>query len=302
MTSYLLVVNPTSGRGRARGRAERLRQSLATSHSVDVVETQRRGSAADIAAGHVGQVDRVIAVGGDGTLNEVLTGLMRVPRPAADLPALGFLPSGTANAAVRAFGFSSDPIVAARSFSTTEGRLADVGIVRFESVERPYLLWFGAGYDAVMIGTLNDQRTGRMGIGGLTRHTPAVLRAIAQYPAPEIEVVEGGVVEARASSVILANVGRVAFGGAVVDTADPFDGRLDLVALPRASKWRLATMGLRMLTSSLHRARGATHRMASEVRLHSDGRVPCQLDGEPVGTLPATVRVQPGAIRLLVRS
>ena len=67
---------------------------------VEVVETTHRGHATELAANHADQVDRVIAVGGDGTLNEVLCGLMSTGREADHLPELGFLPSGTANAAV----------------------------------------------------------------------------------------------------------------------------------------------------------------------------------------------------------
>ena len=55
-----------------------------------------------------------------------------------------------------------------------------------------------------------------------------------------------------------------------------------------------------MLTSSLTRAKGVRHTLGTRMRLDSDGQVPFQLDGEPVGMLPATVRLVRGAVRLLL--
>jgi diacylglycerol kinase (ATP) len=300
VTTYLLVVNPASGRGRARARAEALRSALAVSHPVDVVETQRRGFAADVVAGRALDFERVIAVGGDGTLNEVLDGLLRLGAEPDELPALGFLPSGTANAAVLAFGFGTSPSVVARGLPNAEVRPVDVGVVRHGESERPFLLWFGAGYDAVVIDALNSERTGLMGIAGLARKTPAVLRAIRSYTAPDIEVRVDDRGPSTAASVILANVAEMAFGGTAVEGADPFDGHLDLLTVPRAGTVRLGALCARMMISSLARAAGVTHALASRVVLHAEGDVPFQLDGEPVGYLPAEIRVEPAAVRLLL--
>jgi diacylglycerol kinase family enzyme len=300
VTSYLLVVNPVSGRGRASSRAKALRSSLAESGPVQVVETRARGFASDAVAERGHAFDRVIAIGGDGTLNEVLSGLMRVGSSADTRPSLGFLPSGTANAAVSAFGFASDPVAVARFLTTAETRPVDVGIATYAGLERPFLLWFGAGYDAVVIDTLNRQRTGFMGVVGLARGTPRVLGAVRSYSAPDIEIRADGRVIPSAASVILANVGRMAFGITVGRAVDPFDGRLDLVSVPRVGTWGLAALGLRMMISSLDGAGSVGHELAQRVRLESRGDVPFQLDGEPVGMLPVEVRVEPGAVRLLL--
>jgi len=302
VTSYLLVVNPASGRGRARRRAETLGQGLSKTGRVEIVETGQRGAAAAIAAGRAGDVDRMIAVGGDGTLNEVLTGLMRSRHSVQELPELGFLPAGTANAAVRAFGFSSDPEVVASSLPGADARRVDVGVVSHEGGERPFLLWFGAGFDAVLIDALNTTRSGMMGVSGLLRGLPRVVGALRRYVAPRIDMEVDGSSFGVASSVMLANVGEVAFGGVVADTADPFDGRLDLVAIPLGSRPSLVRLGLSMLSSSLTRAKGVRHTLGTQLRLDSDGRVPFQLDGEPVGILPAVVRLEKGAVRLLLTS
>ncbi len=304
--SYLIIVNPVSGKGGGRVRARTLADSLAESASVEVVETSARGDATEIAAERGLQHERVVAVGGDGTLNEVLTGLATLQRSAADLPELGFLPSGTANAAAPAFGLGTDPVAMARGLEgrggcdATTSRAVDFGVVRTDAGERPFLLWCGAGYDAVVIDALNSARTGRMGLLGLVRNAPAVTARIIGYEEPPIQATVDGKEWGDIGGVIIANVADVAFGGTIAGPADPFDGRMDVVAAARGVKRRLPLLGLAMLGSGLHAARGMRWAPASSVALSSPGPVPVQIDGEPSGTLPVDVRVVPEGVRLLL--
>lgn len=300
MTSYLLVVNPKSGRGRGLSRAEALHSGLADGNAVEVLQTRARGFACDAVLKRAREFERVIAIGGDGTLNEVLSGLMRVGAPAAELPALGFLASGTANVATHAFGFSHDPAVVARGLAQAEERPVDVGLASFDGGVRPFLLWFGAGYDAVVIDVLNRHRTGLMGVAGLVRKSPSMVRAVHAYSAPEITIRDREGTVRTASSVILSNVAEMAFGGTVAEGADPFDGRLDLLTVPRRSTVGIAALWLRIMSSGLQSAPGVRHETTAGVRLEADGDVPFQIDGEPVGRLPADIRIEPGAIRLLM--
>lgn len=300
MTSYLLVVNPKSGRGRSLARAETLRSRLALGHDVHVLETRARGFAADAVAERVRDFERVLAIGGDGTLNEVLSGLVRERSHAAELPALGFLASGTANVATRAFGLTSDPETLARRLPDAEERAVDIGLASHAGGVRPFLLWFGAGYDAVVIDALNRHRTGLMGIAGLLRRSPGVARAVHGYSAPEITIRTGTEAVQSGASVFLSNVAEMAFGGTAADTADPFDGRLDLLAVPRRSTVGVGMLWLRTMTSGLHAAPGVRHETTTHVTLEAAGDVPFQIDGEAAGRLPAEVRIEPGAVRLLM--
>ncbi len=300
MASYLLIVNPVAGKGQGLARAKELQDRLEGEHSVRLVQTTGRGSATELAGAVDGEIDRVIAVGGDGTLNEVLTGLLRGAETASTRPALGFLSGGTANVASRAFGFPSDPAQLAHALTESPGRPVDVGVARIGGEERPFLLWCGAGVDAVVIDVLNSTRTGHMGLKGLVLNGPRVLGAVARYSAPAIRVTTDHVALDPARSVIVANVGEIAFGGAVHTAASPFDGRVDVVTIGSAGVLDLMGLAVRLAFSSLTSAGGVGHRLATAVELDTDGRVPVQVDGEPAGHLPVTVRMEQGAIRLLV--
>lgn len=265
-----------------------------------LVETRARGDASDLAEALGGGYERVIAVGGDGTLNEVLTGLLREGLPAERRPALGFLPGGTANVATRAFGFRAAPTDLVRTLEDIRGRPVDVGFAQVGDVERPFLLWCGAGLDAVVIDRLNSARTGHMGRIGLVLNAPGVASAVARYDGPDVELEIDGDPVPSAGSVILANVRDIAFGGTIHPGASPFDGVVDVVMMDRPGPLALAGLVGRLLGPGLTSARGVRHRAGAVVRMWSEGRVPVQIDGEPVGHLPVSVRIEPAAIDLLV--
>ena len=300
MPTYLIITNPVAGNGAGAARAEALQAALAAEATVDLVSTSGRGHATELAESRGADHDRVIAVGGDGTLNEVLTGVLRIGASADDRPALGFLPGGTANAATRAFGFATEPAELAAQLPSMAGRPVDVGMAEIDGALRPFLLWCGAGPDAVAIEALNATRTGRMGLFGLARKAPKVAGALARYDAPPIQVTVDGTAVGEAAGTILANVAPIAVGGTVHPQADPFDGRLDVVTASGAGALEALRLGAHMMGSGLTGAPGVEHRTATEVGLVSEGRVPVQIDGEPVGTLPLSVRLQAGAVRLLV--
>ena len=298
--SYLIVVNPVSGSGEGRQRARLLAEGLPEGSDVRIRETERRGSAIELAEEHADRVDRVIAVGGDGTLNEALTGLMRAREQGREVAALGFLPSGTANAAARAFGCTDQPRLAAKRLPRAGVRELDVGMVRHDGGRRPFLIRFGAGLDAAVIDELNASRTGVMGFLGLVRNAPRIVGTMSRYTAPEIEIEVDGAHFATAASVVLPNVAEVGLQATVDEEADPSDGKIEVLAVPLPSKWSIVRLGLRMLASSLKRASDVRATRGERVKLTSEGEVPFQLDGEPMGQLPVDVELEQRAIRLLL--
>jgi len=266
---------------------------------VEILETTGRGSATALAAEVSSRTDHVIAVGGDGTLHEVLNGLVDPAIPTDARPSLGFLSAGTANVAVPAFGLTSDPARMARSLAHPVTQPVDVGFVRYEGGERAFLLWLGAGWDGVVIRTLNARRTGHMGVRGLVGSLPNIVRDITRYEQPVIRARVDGAPLGEHGTVLVANVGPIAFGGKITHRADPTDGQLDVVGVPLATPVRFLRLASRLMFSSLAGAPDVLSIPARTVTLRSDGDVPFQLDGEPVGRLPVEITLLPGAVRLL---
>jgi diacylglycerol kinase family enzyme len=159
-----VVMNPRAGGGKAReGLGAELRGVLeGAGVEVEVVETQGAGDGAGTGAGLAAEaaargVDTVFACGGDGTVHEVLQGLVGTEA------ALGVVPVGTANALARNLGLSMDPVEAVRQQLGFVRRRVAVGVVRSGGARRYFAVMAGAGPDGMLVYRLLEGHKGRLG-------------------------------------------------------------------------------------------------------------------------------------------
>jgi diacylglycerol kinase family enzyme len=141
----LLIVNSFASSVTARNRVL-VHQILSRDHEVNVVETNRRGHATRFAQdASTRGVDVVVAFGGDGTVNEVATGIAR------SATALGVLPGGSTNVFARTIGLPNDPVAAARALvpALADGSVHRVGLGVVNG--RYFCFHTGIGYDAAVV-------------------------------------------------------------------------------------------------------------------------------------------------------
>lgn len=185
----MLIINPMAGRsGYKTGFGEVMNILDSGGYLTTVYFTQGRGDATVFAAQHAAEYDTVACIGGDGTLSEVIAGLMRVPSP----PPLGYIPMGTANDVATTLGLpKNDTIGAALRLVRGSAHPYDVG--GFGADEYfAYIAAFGA-FTEVSYATPQDMKK-RLG------HLAYVLQGMAALPKLEsyntrVEY-DGGVVEA----------------------------------------------------------------------------------------------------------
>ncbi|WP_020496382.1 diacylglycerol/lipid kinase family protein [Sciscionella marina] len=156
----LLIVNPKAT-STSRGGRDVLRHALASDTKLEVVETSHRGhaiAAAEYAKGN--GTELVVVHGGDGTVNEVVNGLLATG-PGPDVPTLAVVPGGQANVFARALGLPSDPIEATARLLTSieEGGRRRIGLGR--AGERWFTFNAGLGYDADVIARVEQRRSKR---------------------------------------------------------------------------------------------------------------------------------------------
>ncbi len=300
LTSCVIIANPVAGRGLAVQRARALEDMLRRrAFDVRLVLTERRGAATYLASQLAGTVGRLIVVGGDGTLNEVINGVANTSQYSPEHRELVFLPAGTGNAARRAFRMSSNPRTVADALSDARWIDVDVGVLHQGTAERRFLLWLGAGLDAVLIKSINEERTGPVGPEGLLRSFPRVARAVRDYQPGRIKVDAGNGVAGICEGVIVANVAAIPFAGGLGGGIGPEDGELDVIQIPPLPLLGKLVLAAHLVAGQLVRKKGIRHTRSKEVTLDASSPVPVQVDGEPAGYLPARVSVIKGAIRLL---
>ncbi|MGB8214307.1 MAG: diacylglycerol kinase family protein [Anaerolineales bacterium] len=144
-----LILNPTANHGRSGQKAADLR-SLISSYHADWSETEYPGHAIELAhqAGEQGY-DLIVAAGGDGTVHEVVNGLMQVPEDTR--PALGIVPLGSGNDFAHIIGLPADPADALLSAVNGQPHSLDIGSLRIGNDRLEYFNnTLGMGFDAVV--------------------------------------------------------------------------------------------------------------------------------------------------------
>lgn len=294
--SVCVIFNPA-----ARGeRAQKLRHFLDGLHGECTLKpTDAPGAGRRLAAQAVMEgFDTIVAAGGDGTLNEVLNGLVDAPDGTARAR-LAVLPMGTVNVFALELGIPFDLPAAWQIIRAGRERLLDLPWSEYQGAhgveKRCFIQLAGAGIDARSIELVDWSLKKRI---GFFAYVVALCRAMARHNPPI--TVRMNECQRQAELVVLGN-GRY-FGGryAVFENANMSDGRLDACLFPKVNLW----VGIRVASAVLatgHLPRNyGEHHQGETVSLTSHEPVPFQLDGELVGHLPVTMGLHPRALRVIV--
>ena len=238
---YLIIVNPTSGRGYAETVIPQIEECL-TARGVDyeLKRTERPWHAAELAEKAAAEgVDVVVAASGDGTANEVLNGLMRARAAGFEKTALGLLPIGTGNDFAYGMGVGEEISENCATLAANKRILMDVGIVR--GGDFPEGRYFGngvgIGFDAAVGFEAEKVRFTR----GLLAYLIAAMRTVfLYYKAPTVEITYNDESFTQPSLMIsIMNGQRMGGGFYMTPNASPSDGKLDLCIASEAGKLRI---------------------------------------------------------------
>ncbi|MAH16906.1 MAG: hypothetical protein CL960_00165 [Euryarchaeota archaeon] len=298
MAAICFIVNPASGMGQTGRRLEDLRQQAADLDGEWLV-TNAPGHATELAAAATG-CEIVVAVGGDGTVHEVVNGLMR--HPAASRPALAVIPSGTGNDFV--FG-SRAPPSAERALTALRGsarKRFDLAHLRGAGRDEYICNTAGIGFDA----TVNMQSRYVL-LRDFPKYLIATLWTILYYfAAPRMALRwEGGRAAYRVMMLVVGNGPREGGGFLTTPDSQMDDGILDFLIAGQVDRLQMLGLLPQVLTGT-HLASPAvrlvsTTRLAlaseSDLCIQADGEFYC-LPGDGVRRLD--VQVVPGALKLVV--
>ncbi len=292
-----IVYNPTAGMRTAREQITRAIDELRRhGWSVDSVETIQPGDATRFAqSAALKGLDAVIAVGGDGTVNEIANGIVDTAT------ALGVLPLGTANVFAKEMGLPlGDLAAAARLLAEAEIRTIDVGQVRGPKIApRIFVLWSGVGLDALITRDIEPQRQMKRRLGALMFWLVGI-RTAWSYRGQIARLKIGD--KRMRRRIILGLAANVQSYGGIVRIA-PYakvdDGQLNLLLFKGTGFWATALHLIRVFLG-MHLSNPQVeiyHTTCVEI----DGKnLAVHVDAEPIGYAPVEIRLRPGALRVLV--
>jgi YegS/Rv2252/BmrU family lipid kinase len=285
-----VIINPVSGGAtpeQARARAGLAAQVIvAAGEAPEVFVTEARGHARDLAAAAVQRGARLVfAWGGDGTVNEVASSLLR------SAAALAVVPAGSGNGLARELRVSRRPEQALAEALRGVPRTIDVG----EFGGRLFVSVAGVGFDAHVAACFDRDKGAR----GFATYVRITARELWGYQACTYRV---GADSRRAMVITIANAPQFGNGARIAPQAVMDDGLLDLVVIEARSRLETIWGVPRLFTGGINGLRGVSAERIERATIESDQPMWFHVDGEPVqGGTRLEARVLPGALKIAVR-
>jgi YegS/Rv2252/BmrU family lipid kinase len=299
-------VNPTAGGGRCRQQwPQILARLLDVTPRLSVRWTTGPGAATTLTRTALADgFDRIVAVGGDGTVHEVVNGFFRGTTPLAPHAVLAHVPVGTGSDFGRALGVGTGCAAVNRLAASGPRRIdllratvtTDAGrCTRYVA----NIASFGLG--GVVVRAVRRLRS-RTLVSGRLAYLGGILYSLCVHTPPVVTLSVDGTSLGRCRIHNGAVANGHTFGGGlrIAPDARLDDGRLHLVVLHALSIGRLVRHAPRFYRGTHTTLDGVTALAGRRVRAESATSVPVlvDLDGEPVGRLPATFEIVPNAIRV----
>ncbi len=299
----VLIANLQAGRGKVAAAlpgVERVLREAGLDYRI--VRTTHPGHATEAARAALRDGERfLVAVGGDGTVHEVVNGMIEAGRPVAPDAVLGVVAAGSGCDFVKSFGRPGDAVASAGHLAGDRVQAIDVGTVTCAGQDQPryFVNIAEAGLGgAVVARTAGLTRAGRL-LGGAKYAAGFWLTLPRFRPAPVRLDADGHAYAWRAFNVVVANCRFYGGGMQISPNSDPGDGLLDVLVMTGPKSDSFTTL------PKVYRGAHLPHRhiaelRAGQLRVAADPPFPVEADGEILGSTPASFGIIPGVIRLKV--
>lgn len=285
---YALIINPSAGGGRALKLLPEVERQLDARHMIFRVEKTRSVEhGIDLALDAVDAREIPVVMSGDG-----LVGAVGGAMAGADCP-LGLIPAGRGNDLARGLGIPTDPAEAVNCLDHGFERLIDVG----EANGERFLGIASVGFDSEANRIANESEV----LKGTLVYAYAALRTLVRWKPERFALVEGGV-QSRYTGYTVAVANNRFYGGGMCLAPDAklSDGRLDIIVIGDASKIRFL-LDLPKVFKGTHVDNEEVDTwQTSSIEIRASKPLVVYADGDPLTTLPATFRVLPSALPVIV--
>jgi len=290
LTSYYFIVNPAAARGKAARVGERVKD-LCKDRNVDfkLVYTDKPGDATNLADAAKNEFECIVAVGGDGTINEIVNGLI------GGSSKLGIVPVGSGNDFVRALDIPHKLSKAIDLLLEMKTRKIDIG----QAGDRYFQNGLGIGFDAwVVQETLKVHR-----LRGTAIYLYSVLKTIYSYKPPLIKIEYNDV--SREEKFYMITVGNgISLGGGfkLTPNASLDDGLFDLNIIRDSKKWEVYQNLFSVFTGKHIYLEQVTTDRADHISILSNESFAAHVDGEllSLNLNALDVKLLPKALEIVV--
>lgn len=283
------IINPISGTG-GKGRIPDLIEKIIdhSRFSVDVQFTKAPGHATELAREAMNaKKDGVLAVGGDGTVNEVATALHNTTTP------LAVIPCGSGNGLARHLHIPMNTEKALQVVNNGVIEAVDYGTVN----GRPFFCTCGVGFDAQVSYKFANEDT-----RGLVTYVRTTISQYFHYKAQDYNIIiDGQEMHEKAFVIACCNAAQYGNNAFMAPRASMKDGKIDMTVIHSFNFGSAAILGARLFTSSIDKDRHVSIYRGQDIIIEREQEDVMHLDGEPL-MMPARLHIQchPAALHVCV--
>lgn len=297
-----VIINPKSGKGRLNEQKEMITRLGSRFGDVDLFTTARAGHATELAASAAAEgYDRVAVAGGDGTVHEVVNGLVQGDK--ATLP-LGIIPIGSGNDMAFSLGIREDPEAAAERVFTGTPQTLDLGrVIDDRGLTKVFHNNLGIGFDAIVV--MRTETITRL--HGFPMYLTAVLQTILfYYETPFLEMRFDDEVVNQRALFLYAGIGPRGGGGFLLTPdAHRDDNLIDTCLVNPVSRTTMLYMLTRVMKGTHVTSHHVTMRQNRQITVRAASPMPVYLDGEMFAyprdnVRQLTMTSLPAAIEILI--
>ena len=257
-------------------------------YDYSIASTDHKGHATELAREYALKgYDAVIAVGGDGTVNEVGCGLIGTDT------ALGIIPCGSGNGLARHLGVSMDPFKAVKWLDKSVYTTIDYGTIN----DHPFFCTCGVGFDATV-----SERFSNAGSRGMLTYLESILKEIATYNNQLYKLSFDDSSETFECFIVTcANAGQWGNNAYIAPTASLQDGLLDVVVIHPFTPIDAPLLACQLFNKLLDKNDNVTIRKASRLTITRENEGPAHYDGDPI-QLGREIRIEliPQGLKVLI--
>jgi YegS/Rv2252/BmrU family lipid kinase len=299
------IVNPKSAGGATGGNLKSLMNAISAKvPNAEVILTERPNHATSLARSALAAgIETIVAVGGDGTVNEVINGFFDPNGEVIGSPTLGLIPSGTGGDYRKTWNFNRDFEANLDTFRMGRTTTADLGRIDCIGLDGNPLVRYFANVASFGMGANVCRHVNRSGkrLGGRLTFFLASARSILEYTNQNISITAGNYTHSEPMRVGAVCIGQYFGAGMhIAPYAKVNDGLFDLVTLGNLG--RLEMLGMTSLYSGKHLSHAKVrHEISAKVEAVASGDTPVYIeaDGEVIGRLPATFTTVANAMKVI---
>lgn len=287
LLKILFILNPVSGNKRSRNTEQKISGFFKPNNDYSVVKTEYKCHAAQIVKNLSDEFDTVVAIGGDGTVNEVASGLINRKIN------FGIIPTGSGNGFARFLKIPSDPEKAVVVIKNNKTRVIDtIKVNEYVSVNMT-----GIGFDAHIAHLFAKSKS-----RGFLSYILLVLKNYSKYK-PEEYTIKYDNQELKTKAFLISFANSTQFGNnahiaplAIID-----DGYIDICILQKIPLYAAPVIALRLFNKTIHKSKYYQTIRAKEIEILNPDRILAHIDGEPVEfSANMNLKIVPASLNVIV--